>query len=110
SQMSRREVTVALSGEGADELFGGYVTYKADRYAEHLRRLPLRLRQWAGSAAGLLPGSDEKVGLDYKIARTLQGSVLEPEQAHQFWNGTFAPGSRRGMLSLAARGLLHSPD
>jgi asparagine synthase (glutamine-hydrolysing) len=110
SQMSRREVTVALSGEGADELFGGYVTYKADRYAEHLRKLPLSLRKWAGSAARLLPVSDEKIGLDYKITRMLQGSALEPEQAHQFWNGTFAPASRRGLLSLTARGLLNSPD
>jgi asparagine synthase (glutamine-hydrolysing) len=110
SRMSRREVTVALSGEGADELFGGYVTYLADRYAERLRMLPLRLREWAGSAARLLPVSDEKIGLDYKITRMLQGSALEPAEAHQFWNGTFAPGSRRGMLSLAARGLLSSPD
>src|SRR5262249_58288350 len=37
SRMTRRHATVALSGEGSDELFGGYVTYAADQIAERLR-------------------------------------------------------------------------
>src|ERR1700685_4598406 len=40
SQMTAKYVTVALSGEGADEIFGGYQTYLADRYASIARRLP----------------------------------------------------------------------
>ncbi len=40
SHMTARHVTVALSGEGADEIFGGYQTYLADRYANIARRLP----------------------------------------------------------------------
>jgi len=39
AEMSRKHVTVALSGEGADELFGGYITYQADRYAQWFRHL-----------------------------------------------------------------------
>jgi asparagine synthase (glutamine-hydrolysing) len=103
AKMTRREATVALSGEGADELFGGYSTYLANRYARKLRVLPLWLRRWAGRAAGKIPVSDEKIGLDYKITRMLQGSVLDPVQAHHFWNGTFSPGSRRLLLNLQAR-------
>ena len=106
SRMSRREVTVALSGEGADELFGGYSTYLADRYARSLRMLPLRVRQWAGRVARLLPVSNEKIGLDYKITRLLEGSVLPPLEAHLFWNGTFSPAARGRLLDPSARELL----
>lgn len=103
SKMCRREVTVALSGEGADELFGGYSTYLADRYARRLRMLPLSVRQWAGNAARLLPVSNEKIGLDYKINRMLQGSALPPMDAHLYWNGTFSTAGRRNLLDLPGR-------
>jgi asparagine synthase (glutamine-hydrolysing) len=42
-----------------------------------------------------LPVSDEKIGLDYKITRMLEGSLLDPVQAHLYWNGTFANGAKR---------------
>ncbi len=51
SMMSRRYATVALSGEGADELFGGYITYRADRFAGYARSVPGSLRR---SLLGLL--------------------------------------------------------
>ncbi|MEQ1886116.1 MAG: asparagine synthase (glutamine-hydrolyzing) [Bryobacteraceae bacterium] len=99
SKMCRQDVTVALSGDGADELFGGYKTYIADRYAQHLRMLPMAVRKMAASASHLLPVSDDKIGLDYKIVRMLEGSLLEPVQAHLYWNGTFSPSQRRALLA-----------
>ena len=100
SKMCRGEVTVALSGDGADELFGGYNTYLADRYARTLRRFPRPLLRLASSMTRLLPVSDEKIGFDYKLTRMLQGSLLDPVPAHLFWNGTFPPAANFVPLGL----------
>jgi asparagine synthase (glutamine-hydrolysing) len=89
SQMTRRHVTVALSGEGADELFGGYITYLADRYARSFRRVPGTVRRLAVRLSRYLPVSDDKIGLEYKVRRFLDGSLMPPTEAHLFWNGTF---------------------
>ena len=98
SKMCRREVTVALSGEGADELFGGYYTYLADRYARWLRLAPALLRRAALRVVSLWPVSDEKISFEYKLKRFLEGSLLEPGQAHLFWNGAFSEAEKRALL------------
>ena len=113
SRMSRQYVTVALSGEGADELFGGYETYQADRLARPLRLTPRWLRRWVhGALERYVPVSDEKIGLEYKLKRGIEGSWLDPDEAHFFWNGTFSSeqlkairrgGGDNGLAELARR-------
>jgi len=98
SQMCRQQVTVALSGEGADELFGGYVTYLADRYAGWVRKAPRILLPLALDAAKMLPVSDEKIGFEYKLKRFLRGCALDPVKAHLFWNGACTPLERYSMM------------
>lgn len=95
SKMTRQRVKVALSGEGADELFGGYLTYRADQYAARARRAPAWLRRLGLGAARLLPVSDAKIGFDYKATRFLEGSLLPPAAAHLYWNGAFDARTRR---------------
>jgi asparagine synthase (glutamine-hydrolysing) len=90
SKLCKTKTTVALSGEGADELFGGYLTYRANRIARQLRKLP---RAAISSGLSLLqywPVSDEKIGFEYKAKRMLEGALMSPERAHVYWNGTFA--------------------
>jgi asparagine synthase (glutamine-hydrolysing) len=97
SRMTRQQVTVALSGEGADELFGGYQTYLANRYARVLRLAPAATRRALLGALRLWPASNEKIGLDYKVKRMLEGSLLEPHDAHLYWNGTFSLEQKEGL-------------
>jgi asparagine synthase (glutamine-hydrolysing) len=96
SRMSRRHVTVALSGEGADELFGGYLTYQADRLARPFRGIPGGLqRVMRGLLERYVPVSDEKISLEYKLKRWMEGVSLDADDAHFFWNGTFSAEQRR---------------
>lgn len=98
SRMSARDVTVALSGEGADELFGGYVTYLADKYARRARMVPRSLRQLSLASANQLRASNRKIGLDYKLQRFLHGTLLDERSSHVFWNGTFSQPQRRELM------------
>jgi len=96
SRMTRRHVTVALSGEGADELFGGYLTYQADRVAGPFRKIPgVIQRLMRGVLDRYVPVSDEKISLEYKLKRWMQGVGLDPDEAHFFWNGAFSNEQRK---------------
>ncbi len=79
---TREHVTVVLSGEGADELFGGYLTYRADRIASWLRLIPAPLRRLMVGALGLWPVSNDKISLEYKVKRLMRGSLLTADEAH----------------------------
>jgi asparagine synthase (glutamine-hydrolysing) len=106
SRLTREHATVALTGEGADELFGGYITYLADRAARPFRRLPVAARRLtAGAIQRWVPVSDEKIGLEYMVKRWAEGVCLDADEAHFFWNGTFSQEQRKRICpSLGGNG------
>jgi asparagine synthase (glutamine-hydrolysing) len=98
SKLSKTRTTVALSGEGADELFGGYLTYRANHLARHARAVPAIARRVALAAIRQWPVSDEKIGIEYKLQRFLEGSLLQPGRAHTYWNGTFSDTEKAALV------------
>jgi len=90
SALSRKHVTVALSGEGADELFGGYITYAADRYAAQAQSLASPIRRGLLGLLRYWPVSNDKISLEYRVKRFLEGTLLPGDEAHTYWNGSFS--------------------
>jgi asparagine synthase (glutamine-hydrolysing) len=98
SKLSKTRVTVALSGEGGDELFGGYLTYRANRLAESLRRFPAGALRVALAGLRRWPVSDEKISFEYMLKRFFEGSLMSRSRAHVYWNGTFSDARKRELV------------
>jgi asparagine synthase (glutamine-hydrolysing) len=90
SELAARHVKVALSGEGGDELFGGYYTYAADLLA-------LRVGRFAPAVRPLverLPSSSRKASFDYKAKRFVRAAHLPPLERHHAWREIFSDAAR----------------
>jgi len=101
SRLTKTRATVALSGEGADELFGGYLMQRASLLARNARRLPPPVIRAMLAAAERWPVSNEKIGFEYKVKRFLEGCRMPPARAHLYWSGTFDDRDRRSLVHAA---------
>jgi len=100
SQLASGHVKTAMSGEGGDELFGGYYTYVADLLARRVGRLaPL-----ARPLAEALPSRHDRVGFDYKAKRFARAAALPPLERHHGWKEIFSAQTRADLAGAAASG------
>ncbi len=100
SKFAREYVTVALAGDGGDELFCGYSTFQADKIARAYAKIPSLLRTvMIEPAIRALPVKDTYFSIDFRLKKFLDGFRGDRRYQHQLWLGSFSRPERAMLFS-----------
>jgi asparagine synthase (glutamine-hydrolysing) len=103
SRFTRKHVTVALGGDGGDELFAGYQMYAGHRWAEVYKRVPAALRRGlVEPVIRRLPVKTKNLSFDYKALRFITGVNYDTVTRHHVWFGSFTPHEQEQLLTPEA--------
>jgi asparagine synthase (glutamine-hydrolysing) len=91
ARRAAQDVKIALVGEGADELFGGYPTYIGAEVYEKYARWPGWMRGAVRWGIERWPAADKKVTLSFLLKRFVQGEGLDAVARHLLWTSTVSP-------------------
>ncbi|MBN1944682.1 MAG: asparagine synthase (glutamine-hydrolyzing) [Bradymonadales bacterium] len=103
SAFTRESVTVALGGDGGDELWLGYPTFKAEAPARLYRRLPLGIRRLVERQAAGLSVSTRNFSFDFLVKSFLRAANQPEPLRHMLWLASAIPGSADDPLASPLR-------
>lgn len=106
SKFTRKHVTVALGGDGSDELMAGYPTFISDKFAPFFSALPKPIIKSILSLTNLLPPSDNNISLDFKLTQFLKGFESQKQYTHSLWLGSFTPSLKDKLFTQDAKAII----
>lgn len=97
---TKKYVTVAVGGDGADELFSGYDPFKALAFAKLYKSfVPKPIHSAITTLVSTMPVSYVNMSLDFRLKRTLRGLWYHPEYWLSVWMGTLAPSALEALFN-----------
>ena len=100
SRFVRKHVTVALGGDGGDEIFAGYPMYFAHKVANFYSKIPRFLRNGLiEPIVNNLPVSNKNLSFDYKAKRFVRASKYDAVTRHHSWFGSFSIDEQSKLLT-----------
>ena len=104
SKITRQKVTVALGGDGSDELLAGYPTFISEKFASVFQAFPKSFIKVMEAMAGKLPASEKNISFDFKVKQFLNGFESQNQYTHSLWLGSFTPADKQRLLTPGALG------
>ena len=111
SKFTRQSVTVALGGDGGDELFAGYDPFLAHIAARYYKKIPEFVHNNIVSPlVQQLPVSTKNMSLDFKLKQFLKGIPYQPAIRNQVWLGAFSKEEQKDIFAPDVNHVLNSFD
>lgn len=99
AKFTRQKVTVALSGDGNDELMAGYNTFQAQNFIKPYTKLPLFFKKTFAKTLELIPASEKNFSLEYSAKKFINGFEGRPELRHHRWMASFLDQERKSLYA-----------